>query len=99
NSCEKIACHRPKFRAAGHVDYFQTSPNHFHNLYSYCCLIFACVFLIIPLVTDGFGQQLMACESTNARRAYEQYPFIQKFCADEGYRGTFVSDLKEQLDL
>lgn len=41
----------------------------------------------------------MACESTNARRAYEQYPFIQKFCADDGYRGTFVSDLKEQLDL
>ena len=24
---------------------------------------------------------------------------IQKFCADAGYRGTFVSDLKEQLDL
>ena len=34
-----------------------------------------------------------------AKRAYEQYSSIQKFCADAGYRGTFVSDLKEQLDL
>lgn len=32
-----------------------------------------------------------------ARRAYEHYPSIQKFCADAGYRFTFVSDLKEQL--
>jgi len=24
---------------------------------------------------------------------------IQKFCADAGYQGTFVSDVKEQLDL
>ena len=36
---------------------------------------------------------------STAKRAYEQYPSIQKFCADAGYRGTFVSDLKEQLDL
>lgn len=36
---------------------------------------------------------------STARRAYERYPSIQKFCADAGYRGTFVSDLKEQLDL
>ena len=34
-----------------------------------------------------------------AKRGYEWYPSIQKFCADAGYRGTFVSDLKEQLDL
>jgi len=34
-----------------------------------------------------------------AKRAYERYPSIQKFCADAGYRGTFVSDLKERLDL
>ncbi|MEY8420750.1 transposase [Oscillospiraceae bacterium 44-5] len=34
-----------------------------------------------------------------AKRGYERYPSIQKFCADAGYRGTFVSDLKEQLDL
>lgn len=34
-----------------------------------------------------------------AKRAYERYPSIQKFCADAGYRGTFVSDLKQQLDL
>ncbi|MDE7218143.1 MAG: IS5 family transposase, partial [Oscillospiraceae bacterium] len=36
---------------------------------------------------------------STARRAYERYPSIQKFCADAGYRGTFVSDLKEKLDL
>ena len=33
---------------------------------------------------------------STAKRAYEQYPSIQKFCADAGYRGTFVSELKEQ---
>ena len=36
---------------------------------------------------------------TTAKRAYERYPSIQKFCADAGYRGTFVSDLKEELGL
>ena len=34
-----------------------------------------------------------------AKRAYKRYPSVQKFCAAAGYRGTFVSDLKEQLDL
>jgi len=34
-----------------------------------------------------------------AKEAYERYPSIQKFCADAGYRGTFVSDVKEQLGL
>ena len=34
-----------------------------------------------------------------AKRACERYPSIQKFCADAGYRGTFVSDVKDQLDL
>ena len=34
-----------------------------------------------------------------AKQAYERYPSIQKFCADAGYRGTFVSDVKEQLGL
>ena len=34
-----------------------------------------------------------------AKLAYERYPSIQKFCADAGYRGTFVSDVKQQLDL
>ena len=33
------------------------------------------------------------------RQAYKRYPSIQKFCADAGYRGTFVSDTKEQLGL
>ena len=36
---------------------------------------------------------------STAKRAYERFPSIRKFCADAGYRGTFVSDLKEQLDL
>ena len=39
------------------------------------------------------------CGISTAKRAYERYPSIQKFCADAGYRGTFVSDLKEQLGL
>lgn len=34
-----------------------------------------------------------------ARQACERYPSIQKFCADAGYRGTFVSDLQEQFHL
>ena len=34
-----------------------------------------------------------------AKQAYERYPSIQKFCADAGYRGTFVSDVKKQLGL
>ena len=36
---------------------------------------------------------------TTARQACEHYPSIQKFCADAGYRGTFVSDVKEQFGL
>ena len=36
---------------------------------------------------------------STARRAYEQNPSIQKFCTDAGYRGTFVSVMKEQLGL
>ena len=33
------------------------------------------------------------------KRAYERYLSIQKFYADAGYQGTFVSDLSEQFDL
>ena len=33
------------------------------------------------------------------KKTYERYPSIQKFCADAGYRGTFVSEVKEQLGL
>ena len=36
---------------------------------------------------------------STAKEAYANYPSIQKFCADAGYRGTFVSDLKEKLGL
>ena len=34
-----------------------------------------------------------------AKKAYTSYKTIQKFCADAGYRGTFVSDVKKRLDL
>ena len=34
-----------------------------------------------------------------AKKAYERYPSIKKFCGDAGYRGTFVSEVKEQLGL
>ena len=34
-----------------------------------------------------------------AKQSHERYPSIQKFCADAGYRGTFVSEVKEQLGL
>ena len=36
---------------------------------------------------------------STAKEAYKRYSSIQKFCADAGYRGTFVSDMKEQLGL
>ena len=36
---------------------------------------------------------------STAKEAYTSYPSIQKFCADAGHRGTFVSDLKEKLGL
>ena len=36
---------------------------------------------------------------STAKEAYTSYPSIQKFCADAGYRGTFVSDVKERLGL
>ena len=36
---------------------------------------------------------------STAKQACKRYPSIQKFCADAGYRGTFVSDAKEQLGL
>ena len=36
---------------------------------------------------------------STAQRAFERYPSIQRFCADAGYRGTFVSDAKIQLGL
>ena len=36
---------------------------------------------------------------STAKEAYTSYPSIQKFCADAGYSGTSVSDLKEKLGL
>ena len=34
-----------------------------------------------------------------ARKAFEKYQSILRFCADAGYRGTFKDNLKEQLGL
>ena len=34
-----------------------------------------------------------------AKLACERYPSIEKFCADAGYRGTFVLDVDEILGL
>ena len=36
---------------------------------------------------------------STAKQAYKSYPSIPKFCAAAGYRGTFVSAVKEQLGL
>ena len=36
---------------------------------------------------------------STAKEAYMSYKTIQKFCADAGYRGTFVSNSKEKLGL
>ena len=32
-----------------------------------------------------------------AQKACEKYPSIEAFCADAGYRGTFVDEVKERL--
>ena len=34
-----------------------------------------------------------------AKEAFEKYPTIKRFCADEGYRKSFENDVSEQLDL
>ena len=34
-----------------------------------------------------------------AKQAYEAYPTIEGFCGDEGYRKSFVEDVKEQLGI
>jgi hypothetical protein len=34
-----------------------------------------------------------------AKKAFEKYPTIEKFCADEGYRKSFEEDVAEQLNL
>jgi putative transposase len=35
----------------------------------------------------------------SAKRAFKKYPTIQKFCGDEGYRKSFVEDVKASLGL
>ena len=34
-----------------------------------------------------------------ARKAFEKYPSIQRFCADAGYRKTFEQDVSQELGL
>ena len=36
---------------------------------------------------------------TTARKACQRYPSIRRFCADAGYRGSFVANVKSQLAL
>ena len=54
---------------------------------------------LLPVVVHAANIHDTKGGISTAKRAYERFPSIQKFCADAGYRGTFVSDLKEQLDL
>ena len=35
----------------------------------------------------------------SAKKAFEKYPAIQKFCGDCGYRKTFIENVKVQLGL
>jgi putative transposase len=34
-----------------------------------------------------------------AKKAFDKYPTIKKFCGDEGYRKSFVDDVKKELKL
>ena len=34
-----------------------------------------------------------------AKKAYEKYPTIKRFCGDDGYRKSFEGDVSEQLGL
>ena len=34
-----------------------------------------------------------------ARKAFDKYPTIQRFCGDDGYRKSFEKDVSEQLGL
>ncbi len=34
-----------------------------------------------------------------ARKAFEKYPSIQRFCADAGYRKSFEQDISQELGL
>ena len=34
-----------------------------------------------------------------AKRAYGSHPGLKRFCADAGYRGTFVKDVRDSLGL
>lgn len=62
------------------------------------------------IVGDAFGNLLsVVVHTTNihdtksrilaAKGAHEPYPSIQGFCADAGYQGVPVSDLRQKLDL
>jgi len=34
-----------------------------------------------------------------AKKAFAKYPIIKKFCGDEGYRKTFIENVKAELGL
>jgi putative transposase len=62
------------------------------------------------IVTDTMGNLLAICvHAANshdtksginpARKAFAKYPSIRKFCGDQGYRKTFIADVKTELGL
>jgi transposase len=62
------------------------------------------------IVTDTMGNLLSICvHAANthdtksginpAKKAFAKHPTIKKFCGDEGYRKTFIADVKAQLSL
>lgn len=75
----------------------------------FCKMLFFCTFLhftassgffsCTPDFSFSFDPHDIKGGIPPAKQAYERYPSIQKFCADAGYRGTFVSDVKEPLGL
>ena len=62
------------------------------------------------IVTDTMGNLLAVCVHAanihdtkpgihSAKKAFAKYSSIKKFCADEGYRNTFISDIMTELGL
>jgi len=62
------------------------------------------------IVVDTMGNLLAVCvHAANihdtksginpAKKAYEKYPTIKRFCGDDGYRKSFEGDVSDQLGL
>ena len=55
------------------------------------CTTFQVIFFFAANIHDTKSGILAA------QKACEKYPSIEAFCADAGYRGTFVDEVKERL--